>query len=258
MFAVANQKGGVGKTTTVVNLGAYLGALGSRVLLVDCDPQANCSGLLNGDAPAAHLGDVLTGAVEIGEAATQTDIKGVELLSSAPTLAGLEVELMDVAAPGMRLKEVLGPEADQYDYVLLDCPPSLGVLTVNALVAADAVLIPVQCEYLALEGLARLLDTLDRVRDQSNPSLRIFGLVMTMYDGRTLLSQQVAAEVRRHYPTLTFDSMIPRNVRLSEAPSFGQSILQYDPYSRGAEAYQALAMEVAARAPRLAAAHGSS
>ena len=152
-------------------------------------------------------------------------------------------------SPNARLRDALIPMRDTYGYILLDCPPSMGLLTLNALVAADAVIVPVQCEYLALEGLARLMSTLQRVRDQSNPRLRVFGLLMTMYDGRTLLAQQVAEEVRKHYPTLTFDTVIPRSVRLSEAPSFGASILDYDPHSRGAEAYGALAVEVASRVP---------
>jgi chromosome partitioning protein len=180
-----------------------------------------------------------------------TSTKGVELLPSTPELAGAEVELLGQEEPTGRLKPAIQGLRGRYDYIFLDCPPSLGVLTVSALVAADAVLVPVQCEYLALEGLARLMDTLERVRAQSNPRLRIFGLVMTMFDGRTTLSHQVADEVRRHYPNLTFKTVIPRSVRLSEAPSFGRSILDYDPLSRGAAAYQALAIEVATRVPSL-------
>jgi chromosome partitioning protein len=178
-----------------------------------------------------------------------TSEQGVELLPATAELTGAEVELLEADRPNARLREVLGPVQARYGYVLLDCPPSMGLLTLNALVAADAVIVPVQCEYLALEGLARLMATLQRVRDQSNPRLRVFGLLMTMYDGRTLLAQQVADEVRRHYPTLTFDTVIPRSIRLSEAPSFGASILDYDPHSRGAEAYGALAVEVASRVP---------
>ena len=249
MFAVANQKGGVGKTTTVVNLGAYLGAFGARVLLVDCDPQGNTTSGLGVQPNSGGLYDVLLGDVSAGEAIVPSTTSGVDLLPSTPELAGVEIELLREDRPNARLKEALGEVRSRYSYVFLDCPPSLGVLTVNALVAADAVLIPVQCEYLALEGLARLMTTLERIRVESNPRLRIFGLVMTMYDGRTILSQQVTEEVRRHYPNLTFDTVIPRNVRLSEAPSFGKPILDYDPLSRGAQAYQALAMEVASRAP---------
>ncbi|HEX6508337.1 MAG TPA: ParA family protein [Chloroflexota bacterium] len=249
IFAVANQKGGVGKTTTVINLGAYLGALGARVLLVDCDPQANTTSGLGQRPSEAGLYDVLLHGVPATEAIVPTSTQGVDLLTASPELAGAEVELLEVHAPDTRLRETLEPLRTAYSYILLDCPPSLGLLTLNALVAAEAVVVPVQCEYLALEGLARLMGTLERIRLQSNPRLRIFGLVMTMYDGRTLLSQQVVDEVRRHYPELTFDTMIPRSIRLSEAPSFGTSILDYDPHSRGAEAYSALAIEVASRAP---------
>jgi chromosome partitioning protein len=249
IFAVANQKGGVGKSTTVVNLGAYLGALGARVLLVDCDPQANTSSGLGQRPGSGGLYDVLLHGASAEDAIVTTAEQGVELLPATPELAGAEVELLEVDKPNARLREVLGPVQGRYGYVLLDCPPSMGLLALNALVAADAVIVPVQCEYLALEGLARLMATLQRVRDQSNPRLRVFGLLMTMYDGRTLLAQQVADEVRRHYPTLTFDTVIPRSIRLSEAPSFGASILDYDPHSRGAEAYGALAVEVASRVP---------
>lgn len=251
IFAVANQKGGVGKTTTVVNLGAYLGALGARVLLVDCDAQANTTGFLGVSPTGPTLYDVLLGDADPEAAIVATSTKGVELLPATPDLAGADIELLNAEVPNEVLSLALAGLADRYPYVFLDCPPSLGLVTVNALVAADAVLVPVQCEYLALEGLARLMNTLDRVRAQWNPDLQIFGLVMTMFDARTVLSHQVADEVRKHYPTLTFNTVIPRNVRLSEAPSFGRSILDYDPYSRGAEAYQALAMEVASRAPAL-------
>lgn len=249
-YAVVNQKGGVGKTTTVVNLGAYLAALGSRVLLVDCDPQANSTGFVGAAPRMEGLYEVLVHGESVGDRIVATGMQGVDLLPSSPELAGVEVELLGQDEPGERLREALGDVEGNYDYIFLDCPPSLGLLTLNALIAADAVLVPVQCEYLALEGLARLLNTVERVRSQSNPRLQIFGLLMTMYDGRTSLSQQVAEEVRRHYPSLTFETVIPRNVRLSEAPSFGQSILDYDPLSRGAVAYQALAMEVVSRSPQ--------
>jgi chromosome partitioning protein len=251
VFAVVNQKGGVGKTTTVVNLGAYLGALGSRVLLVDCDTQANTTGFLGVQAEDGGLYNALVNGAAIEDEIVRTATKGVDLVPATADLAGADIELLQEAQPNRVLREALAPVRERYPYIFLDSPPSLGVMTVNALVAADAVLVPVQCEYLALEGLARLMSTLDRVRAQSNPTLQIFGLVMTMFDGRTVLAQQVAEEVRRHYPSLTFRTMIPRNVRLSEAPSFGRSILDYDPYSRGAEAYQALAMEVASRVPSL-------
>src|SRR5579859_1309671 len=247
-LAVVNQKGGVGKTTTVVNLGAYLGALGSRVLLIDCDPQANTTSALGERPRLRGVYDVLHKRARTHDVIVSTSTRGVDLLPSTPELAGSEIELFDEPNSRAALKDAIASETGVYNYVLLDCPPSLGLLTVNALVASDSVLIPVQCEYLALEGLARLMHTLERVRSQWNPRLRIFGLLMTMYDGRTVLSQQVTNDVRRHYPSLTFRAVIPRNVRLSEAPSFGQSILEYDPLSKGAEAYQALAMEVAVRA----------
>jgi chromosome partitioning protein len=248
VLAVTNQKGGVGKTTTVVNLAAYLGSFGARVLLVDCDPQANTSSGVGVSLESGGLYDLLIDGTPIADAIISTAVHGVDLLPATPELAGAEIELLDVANRTGVLKAALASVRSSYSYILLDCPPSLGLLTLNALVAADAVIVPVQCEYLALEGLARLMNTLERVRAQSNPHLRVFGLVMTMYDSRTSLSQQVADEVRRHYPALIFNSVIPRNVRLSEAPSFGESILQYDPRSRGAEAYAQLAVEVASRA----------
>jgi chromosome partitioning protein len=251
VLAVANQKGGVGKTTTTLNVGAYLGALGARVLLVDCHPQGNTTSGLGAQPGRVGLYDALLDGIPVEDSIIHTSTKGVDLIPSTPQLAGAEIELLDEEHPNARLKSALQSIRHTYSYVLLDCPPSLGLLTVNALVAADAVIVPVQCEYLALEGLARLMNTLERVRAQFNPGLRIFGLVMTMYDARTTLSQQVAEEVRRHYPNLIFQTVIPRNVRLGEAPSFGKSILDYDPLSRGAEAYQALAIELASRAPSL-------
>lgn len=247
IFAVVNQKGGVGKTTTVVNLGAYLGAFGAQVLLVDCDPQANTTSSLGLRPTTGGLYDVLIGDAQPLRAILNTPSRGVDLLPSTEELAGAEMELLDRDDPERRLQTALEGMRSRYPYILLDCPPSLGLLTLNALVAADAVLVPVQCDYLALEGLARLMTTLEKVRARSNPRLRIFGLLLTMYDGRTTLSQQVAQEVRRHYPRLTFNTVIPRSIRLGEAPSFGKSILEYDPLSRGAGAYQALAMEVASR-----------
>lgn len=251
IFAVTNQKGGVGKTTTVINLGAALGAAGHKVLLVDCDPQSNTTGGLGLADINCGLYDVLADDVPAGHAVVATAAPGVDLLPSTAELAGAEIELLDLEDRSTRLRSALEDLRGWYDFILLDCPPALGLITINALVAADAVLVPVQCEYLALEGLARLMSTLDRVRSQANPGLRVLGLLMTMYDGRTMLSHQVNAEVRRHYPDMTFQTVIPRNVRLSEAPSHGQSILDYDPQSRGAEAYRALAAEVVARLPNM-------
>ena len=246
-IAIANQKGGVGKTTTVVNLASYLGAGNDKVLVIDCDPQGNATAGLGLRDAAYGLYDVLLEGVPLEHAIARSVEEDVDLLPSAPDLAGAEIELLDVEERTGRLRAALEAVTGWYRYILIDCPPSLGLLTLNALVAADAVLVPVQCEYLALEGLVRLMGTIDRVRAQANPRLKILGLVLTMYDGRTMLSHQVAGEVRQHYPSLTFDSLIPRNVRLSEAPSFGQSIRRYDPSSRGALAYRALAAEVASR-----------
>jgi chromosome partitioning protein len=248
VFAVANQKGGVGKTTTVINLGAYLGELGHRVLLVDCDPQSNTTRSITASSPTGpNLYDVLVDEATISSAIVATSTPGVDLLPASPDLAGSEVELMNVSTRERTLKKKLSDLRNKYHYLLLDCPPSLGLLTINALVAAQSVIVPVQCEYLALEGVSRLLDTINRIRSNLNPNLRIFGLVMTMYDRRTSLSGEVAREVRRHYPELTFQTVIPRNVRLSEAPSFGVPISEYDPHSLGAQAYSSLALEVANR-----------
>ncbi|GAC1512376.1 MAG: ParA family protein [Chloroflexota bacterium] len=251
IFAIVNQKGGVGKTTTVVNLGAYLGALGAQVLLVDCDAQANTTSSLGLRPSTGGLHDVLVHDLDSSLAIVPTAARGVDLLPATEALSGADLALFDLDEPEIRLRDALRHVRERYPYILLDCPPSLGPLTLNALVAADVVLVPVQCDYLALEGLARLMNTLGSVRAHSNPRLRIFGLLLTMYDGRTTLAQQVAQEVRQHYPRLTFNTVIPRSIRLSEAPSFGKPILDYDPLSRGAEAYQALALEVASRTAHL-------
>jgi chromosome partitioning protein len=246
ILAMANQKGGVGKTTTAVSLGAYLAAAGSRILLVDMDPQANATSSLGvarrGLAHSTY--DVLLNDTPPGDAIVASKQLGLDLLPSAPALAGAEVELVSLMAREYRMQRALQPILDHYDYVFLDCPPSLGLLTINALVAVrDGVIIPVQCEYLALEGLGRLLKTIYLIRDNLNPGLGIAGVVLTMFDARTNLARQVVDEVRRFFPAYVFKTIIPRTVRLGEAPSYGETILAYAPYSAGALAYEALASE---------------
>jgi chromosome partitioning protein len=246
VYALANQKGGVGKTTTAVNLGAYLAEAGKRVLVVDVDPQANATSSLG--VKRRRLGhstyEVLLNGVAAGEAILLTEQNRLDLLPATPGLAGAEIELVSVSGREYRLSQVLEPVVDGYDYVFVDCPPSLGLLTINALVAAhDGVLIPVQCEYLALEGLGQLLKTIYMVRDRLNPKLVIAGVVLTMFDARTNLAKQVVDEVRRYFPAYVFQTVIPRTVRLGEAPSYGETILSYAPSSAGAVAYEALARE---------------
>ena len=250
IYAFANQKGGVGKTTTAVNLGAYLAAAGRHVLIVDADPQANATSSL-GVIPAevkASLYDVLIGRVSLAEVIAPTAEPGLDLVPSAPALAGAEVEMVSMFAREHLLHKALEKTPVEYDSILIDCPPSLGLLTVNALtVVRDGIIVPIQCEYLALEGLGRLWHTVQLVRENLNPQLIISGMVLTMFDPRTNLAAQIVNEVRRHFPEQTFKTVIPRSVRLSEAPSYGQTIRSYAPGSTGATAYAALAEELLAR-----------
>jgi len=246
VYALANQKGGVGKTTTAVNLAAYLAQAGKRVLLIDVDPQANATSSLGVDkgALARSMYDVLIGAEPLSTLIMLTNTPGLDLAPSAPHLAGAEVELVNVAGREHRLRRALEAVQQRYDFILVDTPPSLGMLTLNALTASDGVIIPVQCEYLPLEGLSQLLHTIGLVRETLNPRLEIRGVVMTLYDARTNLGREVIEEVRKHFPTIMFRSIIPRNVRLSEAPSYGESIATYAPQSSGGLAYASLAEEL--------------
>src|SRR5205807_7763436 len=245
VVAVANQKGGVGKTTTAVNLGAYL-ALGVRVLLIDLDPQANATSSLGLDPSGVELStyEALIGQVPMADAIVSSGRLQLDLLPATRALAGAQVELVEMPDREHRLRVALSEVRTRYDVVLIDCPPSLGILTLNALVSADLLLAPVQCEYLALEGVAQLMETIELVRDTLNPRLQLLGMLMTMYDPRTKLSSQVVDEVRRVFPDRTFDTVIPRSVRLSEAPSHGKPVLEYEPSSRGAGAYADLAQEL--------------
>ncbi|MDQ3870952.1 MAG: AAA family ATPase [Chloroflexota bacterium] len=244
-IACVNQKGGVGKTTTVVNLATYLALGGHRVLVVDLDPQGNCTTGLGVDKPAVDhsVYEVLVDGAALSEVVQPTAIARLSLVPAAASLAGLEVELAPLPARERRLSRALEGGTERYDYILLDCPPSLGLLTVNALTAAASVLIPIQSEYYALEGLSDLIATVKLVREHLNPGLEIRGVVLTMYDPRTRLSADVAGEVRRHLGGAVFETLIPRSVRLSEAPSYGLPVALYAPDSRGGQAYRALAAE---------------
>jgi chromosome partitioning protein len=246
IYAIANQKGGVGKTTTAVNLSAYLALSGKRVLLLDLDPQCNASSSLGIDKGkvVSSSYEVLLGSVTPAKATLKNAKLNLSIVPASPALAAAEIELVGELAREYRLRQALGAEMDKFDYILIDCPPSLGLLTVNALTAANGVLIPVQCEYLALEGLSQLTRTVQLVRQRLNPQLDIRGLVMTMYDTRTALAQQVVAEVEKFFTGKVFKTKIPRNVRLSEAPSHGVPIIAYAPSSPGSQAYRALAQEL--------------
>jgi chromosome partitioning protein len=247
IYTIANQKGGVGKTTTAVNLGAFLATFGQRILLVDLDPQANASSCLGIDKQAVKNSsyDVVIGASPAINNILYNQRLKLSLLPSSPALAGAEVELVSVISRETRLREALHPLIDRYDYILIDCPPSLGLLTLNGVVAAkDGVIIPVQCEYLALEGIGQLNQTLTRIRSAIFPDLRVRGVVLTMFDVRTKLSTDVVNEINLHFPNQVFNTIIPRSVRLAEAPSYGQPISVYAPGSNGAIAYSNLAREI--------------
>ncbi|EGP4841305.1 TPA: ParA family protein [Enterococcus faecium] len=249
IISVANQKGGVGKTTTTVNLGACLASLGKKVLLVDMDAQGNATsgvGIRKPDV-TRDIYDVLVNELPIDEATLITEHENLSIVPATLRLAGAEIELTSMMARESRLKGSLAEVSSQYDYILIDCPPSLGHLTINSFTASDSILIPVQCEYYALEGLSQLLNTVRLVQKHFNPELEIEGVLLTMYDARTNLGNEVVEEVRKYFREKVYETIIPRNIRLSEAPSHGKPIIDYDPRSRGAEVYQALAKEVVSR-----------
>jgi len=248
MIAVTNQKGGVGKTTTAVNLGASLAVAEKKVLLIDFDPQGNASsGVGVSLTPEKNIYGALINDEDIHKAIYKTNLPYLDILPSNADLAGAELELVSTYSRETKLKRILEPLRELYDYLIIDCPPSLGLLTINALTAADSYIVPLQCEYYALEGLSQLLKTVDLIRDNLNPRLEKEGILLTMFDGRNNLSHQVKDEVVKHFGDKVFASIIPRNVRLSEAPSFGKPIILYDSTSRGCECYLDLAQEVIAR-----------
>ncbi|WP_312138738.1 ParA family protein [Brevundimonas sp.] len=253
VLAVSNQKGGVGKTTTAINLGTALAAIGEKVLIVDMDPQGNASTGLGvpRETRKITIYDVIVDGRSINETAVETAVPGLFIVTSDPDMSGVEIELSQADRRSYRLRDALEAQANgdekPFDYVLIDCPPSLNLLTLNAMAAADAVLVPLQCEFFALEGLTQLMRTIDMVKQNLNPSLEIQGLVLTMYDRRNALSGQVAADVRAHFGDKVYESVIPRNVRVSEAPSYGKPALIYDLKCAGSQAYLKLAREVVAR-----------
>ena len=249
IIALANQKGGVGKTTTAINLAASLATLEKRVLLIDADPQANASSGLGIDVRQAEstIYECLIGRCEATDAVCPTEVEGLDLIPSHIDLVGAEIEMLNMTGRENVMKHTVQEIKDNYDYILIDCSPSLGLITVNSLVAADSVIIPVQCEYFALEGISKLLNTIKLIKQKLNPALGIEGFLLTMYDSRLRLSNQVYDEVRRHFQELVFDTVIQRNVRLSEAPSHGLPVILYDAESRGAQNYLALAQEIILR-----------
>ena len=249
IITIANQKGGVGKTTTAVNLSASLAAAEKSCLLVDCDPQGNATTGLGIDRKSVKNGlyEYMMGSISYQEAIMDTELAKLKLIGATIDLVGAEIELATAEEREYKLKKCLHPLKEQYDYIFLDCPPSLGLMTVNALTAADSILVPLQCEYYAMEGLSQLIQTVKAVKKSLNPGLKMAGILLTMYDGRNNLAVQVAADVREHFNEAVFQSVIPRNVRLSEAPSHGKPIILYDIKSSGAQSYLALAQELVAR-----------
>ena len=247
IYTLVNQKGGVGKTTSAINIGAYLGYYGQKVLIVDLDPQANATSSLGIDKLTVKKGtyEVLTGSAPIAPSILHNPRLKLSILPSSPALAGAEVELLEMTHRENRLKDALLPIIDRYNYILIDCPPSLSIITINGLMAAaDGVLIPVQCEYLALEGIGQLTDTIKRVKGSLFPDLKVRGVIMTMYDGRTKLASDVVSEVQKYFPTQVFQVIVPRSIRLAEAPSYGLPIAIYAPASTAAKSYHDLAREI--------------